>query len=201
MNRKTLLILSVMCLALLSSGCFDKAKHPLSKPENSQQDKSLAGAWHGNVEGHDVYLHAIPYPEDRPETKAWMQLVHVIHPKSGSSGKGEDAVLLNMFPTAAAGRKFMNVLFRKPRQAEAGLSEVEEYYWFWKYEVSAAGVLTVWELEDEALRQAIEDGKLKGGYRKASVYLEDSSENMLAYLLSSEGEKAFRLYGQFKKIR
>jgi hypothetical protein len=38
-------------------------------------------------------------------------------------------------------------------------------------------------------------------YRKVNVYLEDSSENILAYLLSAEGEKAFHIYGQFKKIR
>jgi hypothetical protein len=201
MNKKIYLTLSVVCLTLFLNGCFNQSKLPLSKPENAQQDKSLAGAWHATIDGHDVYLHAIPYPEDRAETKAWMQLVHVAHPKSGSAGKGEDAVLLNMFPTAAAGRKFMNVLFRRPRQAEVGLKEVEEYYWFWKYEVSKDGVLTVWELDEEALRLALENEKLKGGYRKAGLVLEDSSENMLAFLLSDEGEKAFRLYGQFRKVR
>lgn len=201
MNKKIFLILSVVGLTLFMNGCFDKSKFPLSKPETAQQDKRLAGAWHGVIEGVDVYLHVIPYSDDEPKTKAWMQLVHVIHPKSGSAGKGEDAILLNMFPTVAAGRTFMNVLFRKPQQAEGGVCEVEEYYWFWKYEVSREGVLTVWNLEDEVLRLAIEDEKLKGRYRKASLYLEDSSEKMLAYLLSAEGEKAFRLYGQFRKIR
>ncbi|MBD0326880.1 MAG: hypothetical protein ICV68_10635, partial [Pyrinomonadaceae bacterium] len=48
---------------------------------------------------------------------------------------------------------------------------------------------------------ALEDEKLKGRYRKVSIYLEDSSENILAYLSSDEGQKAFRLYGQFKKVR
>lgn len=96
----------------------------------------------------------------------------------------------------------MNVLFRKPQQSENGPCEVEEYYWFWKYDVSRDGVLTVWELDNEAMRRAIvDDEKLKGSFRKVSLYLEDSSENMLAYFLSNEGEKAFRLYGQFKKIR
>jgi hypothetical protein len=200
MNKKIFSILSVVCLTLFLNGCFNKSKLPLSKPENARQDKSLAGAWHGLVEGGDVYLHVIPYREDDSSTRAWMQLVHVAHPKTGSPGKGEDAVLLNMFPTVAAGKKFMNVLFRKPRQAEVGLTEVEEYYWFWKYEISRDGVLTVWQLDDEVLRLALEDEKLKGRFRKANIELEDSSENMLAYLLSDEGEKAFRLYGKFKKI-
>lgn len=202
MSRKTFFIISVICLTLFLNGCFNKSRLPLSKPENSQPDKSIAGAWRGVIDDRDVYLHIIPYPKEQPETKAWMQLAHVAHPKSGSDGKGEDAILLNMFPTVVEGKKFMNVLFRKPQQSENGPCEVEEYYWFWKYDVSRDGVLTVWELDNEAMRRAIvDDEKLKGSFRKVSLYLEDSSENMLAYFLSNEGEKAFRLYGQFKKIR
>lgn len=201
MNKKLSLILSVVCLTFFLSGCFNKSKLPLSKPENSQPDNSLAGAWYGVIDGKDVYLHIIPIPEAGPQTKAWSELVHVVHPQRGASGKGEDAILLHMFPTAAEGKKFMNVLFRRPQSSENGLYRMEEYYWFWKYDVSKEGVLTVWELDDETVRLAIEDGKLKGRYRKVSLYLEDSSENMLAYLRSDEGEKAFRLYGQFKRIR
>ncbi len=200
MNKRLSLIISIVCLGLLASRCFNKSGLPLSRPENAQADKSLAGAWRAVIEDRDVYLHIIPYPDDEPKLKAWMQLVHVAHPKSGSAGKGEDAILLNMFPTAAGGRKFMNVLFRRPQQTGEASYDVEEYYWFWKYELSKEGVLTVWELDDETIRLAIENEKLKGRYRKISIYLEDSSENILAYLLSEEGEKAFRLYGRFKKI-
>lgn len=199
MNKKIFLILSIICLTLFLNGCFDKSIVPLSKQENSRPDNSLAGVWHAVIEGRDVYLHVIP--EDWPNAKAWMLLVHVAHPESGAVGKGEDAQLLYMFPTVVEGKKFMNVLFRKPQAKGGGLYEMEEYYWFWKYEVSRDGVLTVWELDDETLRLAIEDKKLKGIYRKASIYLEDSSENLLAYFRSPKGEKAFRIYGQFKKIR
>jgi hypothetical protein len=101
----------------------------------------------------------------------------------------------------SGGRKFMNVLFRRPQNSPNSLCQVEEFYWFWKYEVSTEGLLTVWELEDEPIRLAIEDGKLKGRIRKASLELDDSSENILAYFLSNEGEKAFHIYGQLKKIR
>ncbi|HEX8000691.1 MAG TPA: hypothetical protein VF528_20085 [Pyrinomonadaceae bacterium] len=203
MKREIFLALSVVSLALFASGCFNKSGVPLSSPEAAQPDKSLAGAWYGVVEGRDVYLHVIPYPDMEPEKKAWMRLVHVIHPKNGAaaSGRGEEAIILNMFPTVAGGRKFMNILFRKPEQTEGAACEIEEYYWFWKYEVSRDGVLTVWELDDETIRLALENEKLKGRYRKVSIYLEDSSEHILAYLLSDEGQKAFRLYGQFKKIR
>jgi hypothetical protein len=199
MNKKTFCILSVICLTVFLNGCFNKSRLPLSRPENSQPDSSLTGAWYGVIDGKDAYLHVIP--NGSPDAKAWMDLVHVVHPKRGEKGKGEDALLLHMFQTVAAGKKFMNVLFRRPRDSAGGLCEVEEYYWFWKYEVSREGVLTVWELDDEVLRLALEDEKLKGRYRKVNIYLEDSSENILAYLLSSEGEKAFRIYGQFKKIR
>jgi len=199
MNKKRFCILAIICLTVCLNGCFNKSRQPLSKPEDSQPDSSLAGAWYGVIEGKDVYLHIIP--NGNPDAKAWMDLVHVVHPKRGETGKGEDAILLHMFQTAAAGKKFMNVLFRRPQNEENGLCKVEEFYWFWKYEVSRDGVLTVWELEEEPLRLALEDGKLKGRYRKVNVYLEDSSENILAYLLSAEGEKAFHIYGQFKKIR
>jgi hypothetical protein len=203
MKKKIFLTLSVICLTLFASGCFNKSKVPLSKPEDAQPDMSIAGAWYGIIEGIDVYLHAIPNPEAMTERKAWMRLVHIIHPKgrAATASSGDEAIILNMFPTVAGGRKFMNVLFRKPHQPEAGRCEVEEYYWFWKYDISKEGVLTVWELDNEAMRLALENEKLKGYYRKVSVYLEDSSQNVLAYLLSEEGEKAFRLYGQFKKIR
>jgi hypothetical protein len=146
-----------------------------------------------------VYLHIIPGAY--PNAKALMELVHVVHPRSGEPGKGEDALLMHIFPTAAGGRKFMNVLFRRPQHSPNGLCEVEEFYWFWKYEVSREGVLTVWELEEEPLRLAVQDEKLKGRFRKASLELEDSGENILAYFLSEQGEKAFHVYGQFKKIR
>jgi hypothetical protein len=199
MSKKIFSTLGVVCLALSLSGCFNKSKLPLSRWEDAQPDKALAGAWRAVVDGKDVYLHVIPYPEDHPE-KAWMQLAHVVQPPGGSPGRGEDAILLHMFPTAAKGRKFMNVLFRKPHNTKDGRCEVEEYYWFWKYELSRDGVLTVWELEEEGSRLAVEDGKLKGAY-KNSVQLEDSGENILAYLLSVEGEKSFHLYGKFKKIR
>lgn len=104
MSRKTFFIISVICLTLFLNGCFNKSRLPLSKPENSQPDKSIAGAWHGVIDDIDVYLHIIPYPKEQPETKAWMQLAHVAHPKSGSDGKGEDAILLNMFPTVVEAR-------------------------------------------------------------------------------------------------
>jgi hypothetical protein len=205
MKKKIFLTLSVICLTIFASGCFNKSKVPLSKPEAAQPDMSIAGAWYGVIEGRDVYLHAIPlaHPDDLPERKAWMRLVHVAHPKSGAAAgqSNEDAIILHMFPTVARGRKFMNVLFRQPQQLEGGKYEMEEYYWFWKYDISRDGVLTVWELDNESIRLAFENEKLKGRYRKVSNYLEDSSENILAYLLSDEGEKAFRLYGQFKKVR
>ena len=132
--------------------------------------------------------------------KVWMQLAHVVQPQSGSTGRGEDAILVNMFPTVVKGKKFMNVLFRKSNDTKDGRCEVEQYYWFWKYDVSKDGVLTMWELDEEVIRLAIEDTNSEGIYRN-SVSLEDSSENILAYLLSDEGEKAFQLYGHFKKIR
>lgn len=201
MTKKLFLTLSVVCLTIFASGCFNKSKVPLSRAEDAQPDKSLAGAWYGVIDGRDVYLHVIPYSDEQPERKAWMQFVHVVHPKSGTGGKGEDAIILHMFPTVAGGRKFMNVLFRKPEQTGEAACQVEEYYWYWKYDVSKDGVLTVWELDNETIRLALEDEKLKGRYRKVSIYLEDSSENILAYLLSDEGQKAFRLYGQFKKVR
>ena len=199
MSKKIFSSLSLICLGLSLSGCFNKSRLPLSKWEDAQPDRALAGAWRAVIDGKDVYLHIIPLPEDHPE-KAWMQLAHVVQPPNGSTGRGEDAILLNMFPTAVKGRKFMNVLFRKSHEAKDGRCEMEEYYWFWKYELSRDGVLTVWELEEEPIRLALEDGKLKGTY-KNSVSLEDSSENILAFLLSDEGEKAFHLYGKFKKIR
>lgn len=199
MNKKIFHFLIIICLTVCLNGCFNKSLQPLSRPDTSQPDGSLTGAWYGVIDGRDVYLHIIP--NGNPDAKAWMDLVHVAHPKRGEAGKGEDALLLHMFQTAAAGRKFMNVLFRRPQNQDNGSCKVEEYYWFWKYEVSREGVLTVWELDDEVVRLSLEDGKLKGRYRKTQILLDDSSENILAYLLSAEGEKAFSLYGQFKKIR
>jgi hypothetical protein len=200
MKPKIVFILNVVCLSVFLGGCFNKSGVPLSKAENAQPDSSIIGAWHAVIDGMDVYLHIIPHT-GVTDSKAWMRVVHVVHTKNGTAGKDVEPLSLNMFPTAAGGKKFMNVLFRKQQASANGRCEVEEYYWFWKYDVSGEGVLTVWELDEETLRLALEDKKLKGRYRKVSVYLEDSSENILAYFRSAEGEKAFRVYGQFKKVR
>lgn len=197
MHQKITPILAIACLIFLS-GCF-KSKLPLSNPESSQTDSKIIGAWHGVVEGQDVYLHVIPI------AKTWMRLVHVSHPKRGAPEVG-GADMLEMFLTEAGDKKFMNVQFREPKQGESNTGKgAEYYYWFFKYDVSKEGVLTIWELDYEMLKQTIDDKKLKGKSWEttwdSNIYLDDTSESMLSYFKSDDSDKIFKIYGHFKKIQ
>lgn len=99
----------------------------------------------------------------------------------------------------------MNIRFLDPQKKECKKScKNQSYYWFCKCDVSRDGVLTVWHSNYELLKQAIVNKKLKGKSWETTwgenLNIEDSSQNILTYLRSNEGDKVFSSYEQFKKI-
>ena len=84
------------------------------------------------------------------------------------------------------------------RLVEGG--KVGSHYIFVRYAVTADGALEVWLLREESVKQAIASGKLKGRRDQyGSTTLDDTAENMSAWLRGQKPEVVFEKFATFVK--
>ena len=194
MLRRTHLIAALLLTVSLTS-CYE-SQVPLSEPNPATTDESIKGVWHAVIEKNDVYLHIIPM---RPPL---LKLIRVTHVNVGGFYNLDE---LEMFPTVIEGRRYMNLKYLMPKDAEDEKGELEQRFTFLKYDLSREGVLTVWGLDYEAWKKAIAAKRIKGTAWEttwgSNVRLDDTGKNILNYLSAKDTDREFRIVGQFRRIK
>jgi hypothetical protein len=201
------LFLAALCAgALQFGGCVaseqplspgfqaDKAFSPRPKP-----DFRLAGVW------REQKTSARADSDDKD--------VRVLYEKTGfgkmmpalRSGQpvGNDHSQLSFFVTRTPKGDYLNMFdFREEDGSKKDTGD-KTIYGFAKYELSADGrEARVWLPETKVFAKAVKEGKLKGEAKGASsdVLLQDSSEALLRFIESPDGQNAFKQSQTYRKV-
>ncbi len=186
-------LLLVAAFSLLLTSCFD-TKNPLSDPQKSQPDERLSGVWRFRGDSGEVnYYHIGPVGWKLPASV--MRVVSVQHMRDGTMQSGE----LLVFPTTIGDKTYLNVAEAEPSQLtlleEKGwTNETFHEYLILRYQITG-DVLTLQWTDQEAKKQAIEAGKIKGMIEKdqdrnTRVHFTDTTEN-LAKFVAEAGDTLF----------
>ncbi len=183
-------VILILVGAVVCTGCVD-SKVPLSDPQTAQPDSRLIGVWRVKGEHGEVgYYHLGQAGEDFP--KGVFRVVGLSH----QEGRLSAPIELLLFATQLEKRTYLNLVEGKPeivKQIKEKGWQTVSAYWIWRYEVEGAK-LTIWPMEREAKRRAIEEGKIRGEIVKDGiltlVQFTDTQEN-LARFVAQSGEKLF----------
>lgn len=173
--------------SLFLAGCVDSTK-PLVDPQKAKPDNQLLGLWrYVGQDGQVSFYHIGQAGDEWPE--GVFRVVGVTH----REGKLEPPVEMAIFPAQVGGKSYLNIAEPKPglleKIKEKGWEAVEGYF-IWRYQIEGDR-LTVWAMDNEAKRQAVEAGKLKGEVSTGRVRFAkftDAPEN-LARFLSEAGDR------------
>lgn len=76
----------------------------------------------------------------------------------------------------------------------------EKHHMYFRYDLANDGTLSIWMLNEKELEDAVNTKKLKGSAVHGEIEIEDTPENVRAYLKNTPAEKLFVLYGKYKKV-
>ena len=181
-------------ICFLVSACY-QSDLPISPPDSANSDDRLLGVWHGSIEGNDIYLHIIHME------KPWLRLIRIVHVNHGGISENSE---LDMFPSVVGKDRFVNIKFPKTSDTKDEKGPPKDAYWFYKYEISSKGVMTVSVIDYPAIKECIDAGRLAGKAWESTwstnVNITDSSERIRSFLVEP-GEKQFKELGQFKRMQ
>ncbi len=179
----------VVASALFLTGCGYSA-HPLSDPLKSKADARLAGVWRMRGDKGVMYCHIGVVGEKLPPSV--MRAVAIMH----EEGKMKGPVEYLLFPTVLGTKTYLNLTGGEEQQInllqqKGWTDETANSYFFLKYQLEG-DKLTVWNINDDAKRQAIESGKVKGEIdpKNKSSRFTDTTEN-LARFVAEAGDGLF----------
>jgi hypothetical protein len=201
MKIRLFLSMAVVCLFL--SGC-DDSKNPLSDPQKSKPDSRLAGVWRvRDTEGDVTYYHIGAVGDKLP--RSLMRAIGVTHKKNG---RIEPAGEFLIFPTPLGRNTYLNLAggdqqHIKLLEEKGWNPEAAGGFFLLKYAVEG-DALTVWPMDADAKRRAIEIGKIKGLIEKQqyvdTIRFTDTTENVARFvagagdgLFSKDAKKVLRL--------
>lgn len=189
-------VISAFLVSLLLCGCYE-SENPLSAPANSKPDYDLAGLWLSKKDWNNhVYLHIIV------DSNKQMKLIRVNHPVS-NRGAVAEAPVFSIFPTKIDGQSYMNIEFMSPKEGGQG-HEQHRRYWFYKYEISKNGILTVWGPTFGALEKTIAKGDLKGKAWEttwgSNVQLKSSPKELLNWLVRAKPGEELEEEGKYERL-
>ncbi len=187
------LVLVGVTLCLFAAGC-DDSKNPLSDPKTAKIDQRLAGVWRMRDANNVVYYHVGQTGEDEKLPRGVLRVVEVAH----SEGKVQRPEEYLVFSTTLGGKTYLNATGGgeqrlKLLEEKGWKPEVVDSYFIWKYQVDGDKLL-IWMMDDDAKRQAIKAGKIKGVIEKGQdserVLFTDTSEK-LARFVTEAGDSLF----------
>ena len=177
----------VFFLSTYLSASVAESVHPLSSPTDSKQDERLFGAWRGRGEHANIYLHFGRVTNGRTE------ILVVEHESNGRL----DVSNYIMFPREADSHSYMDAQSIHPEHGKSG-------FVFVKYSIDKARKkLALWLMDDDKVREAIENGTL-GGHVKTGrfgsrVELTDATPR-LAEFIRDDHEHLFTSLGVFNRV-
>ncbi|HOM16457.1 MAG TPA: hypothetical protein PLQ00_03970 [Thermoguttaceae bacterium] len=163
------------------AGCVDSTK-PLVDPQKAKPDKQLLGLWRHVAEDGRISFYHIGQAGDQ-----WPDGVFRVVGVSHHEGQLDPAAEMLLFVSQVGEKTYLNIAELKPglveKIKEKGWETVEGYF-IWRYQIDA-GRLTIWPMDNDAKRQAIETGKLKGEIstgRFRTAKFTDTAENLVRFL-------------------
>lgn len=194
-------ILMLVLLLLTSCFCPLTSVNPLSDPQHAIYDERIEGAWQLISEDKDlVFLHF-----GRGEVKK-TKMISLEHKRNGDI----DVVTFSVFPTLVDNQSYLNFNIRELfKEFDKELNG----YTFMKYMLTNANTLTLSQIEEKQIVEAIKSGKLKGdiSYKQTEdkqsnkkptkcVKITDSSNNIIQYFQTVDSKKLFPKPMVFNKI-
>jgi|GEM_PF-3485921 len=163
--RRLLLLLTITsCLA----GCAPVFLNPISDPDRAETDKRLLGRWKGTDKGNtNDYMRF----EATSDTQMNVSLFDDKEP--------EPKPMFRMFTSKVGSRYYMNLGFIDEDKSKG--------YLIARYELEGT-TLTVWLLDEDKVKAAIESGLLKGtpGVGTVDTKVTDSSQRVAQFLATSD---------------
>ena len=110
-----------------------------------------------------------------------------------------------MYPTTIGKNQYMNVRQSVPdelKTSERGKELELRDYFFVRYRISEKGILKIWIMMDDEVREAVKKGQLKGKIKKGDgdVLITDTSENIIKFIEADHKKDIFELIFTFKKF-
>jgi hypothetical protein len=182
----------LFCSLLLVAACLSMAscdsKNPISSPENAKADPELAGVWMKKESGNVQYYHIALAGGKLPA--GVQRAILVVHQENGDLKKPEE---FYQFTSEIGENKYLNI----PFITKEGLEQIEQTglnphtYILAKYQIKG-DKLTLWPLDPEAKRRAVQSGKIKGDLiDKSNAHFTDTSENIAKFLASPDSADLF----------
>jgi hypothetical protein len=165
-NLRALLVLLTITCCL--SGCAPVFLNPISEPDRAELDKRLLGRWKGtDKENKNDYI----LFEASSNTQMNVSLFDDKEPNPKP--------MFRMFSSKVGSRYYMNLGFID--------EDTSKGYLLARYELEGT-TLTVWLLDEDKVKAAIERGLLKGnpGVGTIDTKVNDSSERVVQFLAASD---------------
>jgi hypothetical protein len=178
-------------LALLAVSCRPPLfQHPLSDPATAKVDTKLVGNWRGTAGGHPVFMHV--YGKDGGH----IDLVLV----ADDGDKGATLLAFEGFTTELGNRRFLNLRSKTAKGPwDAGWA-LSEHYALGRYAIDAKGALTLWQLSDDVVKEAVKAGKLKGTEKDDEITIGEETAKLAELFAKAESDKLFIPFGTFRRL-
>ncbi len=159
---------------------------PLSDPRKAEVDEGPCGSWRAVIKDRTYYLHA--GTGNIVGKFNWMELV-LVNP--GETRPSFYLYHFVCFPSTIGGERYINIVYTSKLIPQLRGSKIDQLissvvrYEILKYKVTGDH-LDVWSADQDFIRKAIADGKIKG----AGAKIDDTPENLTRFIRSF-GPKLF----------
>jgi ankyrin repeat protein len=185
-----ILLLILFCCLLSSCAGPVHSVYSLSSPEEAEYDERLKGTWilvEVEEEKEVVWDEVIFFVGRREKDNRTQIGFAGYYPESG----GMDVFGLEMFTTTLDSGNYMNI--SNPGGVEDdNILELEDHYAIYKYEFLRPDILLTRMLNEDLIKEAIKDKRLKGERSSEhTTLLTDTSENIAGFIESDKTGKLF----------
>lgn len=174
-----------LALCAMLCGC-PVAQQPLSNPADAAPDAQLLGVWQAHDKGEDlVYLHI---------GRGKQGLMDAMLVEHGEDGRYK-VFHYSAFPTQYEGMTLLNIISPEDHKDTPGYDIV-------RYHVDGKRSLSLALMSEDVVKQAINDGKLKGKVGPGTfddTTITASGKELLAYIKSADQSKLFPKALKFKR--
>lgn len=175
--------LAMLCLSLTS--CID-SQNPLCSPDLAKIDPAIVGIWQIKSDSGELQYYHIARADGKLPAGI-LRIVLVSHGKNGSVSRPGEMLA---FCTTIRENHYLNVALIDDKDIEqfdkpGWKPSLIKGYILVKYQVGGDSV-TFWNMDQEAKRRAIDDGKVKGTVTKNAVYFTDTTENVVKLLTGAK---------------
>lgn len=180
----------VATLAILVSCAPSESVNPLSDPNGAKADARLEGLWAGQDDDGETNFFHFSHKED-----GTADLVLVIPNDKDGAG----VLHYELFTTVLDGSSYMNLRAKSSPDPLNAPYTIAPVYIFAKYELDKDAALTIWYMDDELVRKAI-DSDLLDGTTEGKVRTSATTDKLAAFVRSADPAKLFVQLGTYRKL-